>query len=369
VQVSGEDAFVKLCLAIPKAYRATFSLGKNRNDLPVEQRTYRVKQGENRDFATWMRKGDQIGPHVRHANSASSGYPISTAYRKGPQHNWIFVASADAATLAKLVADSNALSSARNAGVVTPLFAPLAKAVSLAPADQVPVDLHAGGPAAKIVGQEGPASFRLALWMTEQIVGKAPKSEIAGVRKTIVELLAASDLFDELLPKLMQIGGRMGASVDKLSRAGNKIKNPKGTSAPVLAAIEAIRAFSSIPGGYNNDAVRAATVAAQQAMRVVAKPRTFLSELDDRILAEELRAVMLAKGDGVKRFTRVLWRGVDAKGFTALWIAKIAKREYGLFWKLGKRWTWTTADRDNTLANVPDAQFEAAVAMTTKRDK
>jgi len=42
--------------------------------------------------------------------------------------------------------------------------------------------------------------------------------------------------------------------------------------------------------------------------------------------------------------------------------------EYGFLAKLGGRWGWYVADRDNTFATVPDDLLDAATAMAVARD-
>jgi hypothetical protein len=39
-----------------------------------------------------------------------------------------------------------------------------------------------------------------------------------------------------------------------------------------------------------------------------------------------------------------------------------------LLGKLGPKWTWTSADRDNTLATVPDTLLAIAVETAIARD-
>ena len=83
-----------------------------------------------------------------------------------------------------------------------------------------------------------------------------------------------------------------------------------------------------------------------------------------------MAAAMAAKGTVATppSIERVLWRGADAKGFPAFWLARLAPNHYGLFWKLGSRWTLSTGTRDEILATVPDAQFAAAVDIAGRRD-
>src|SRR5262249_16845024 len=145
---------------------------------------------------------------------------------------------------------------------------------------------------AKIVGQEGAAAFRLALWTAEEL---AP---FAGADKSLAELRSASAIWTELLPKLMEIGGRMSKENDRIGKIGDALSEPAGESAAATAARGAVSAYGALSGGYNNDAVRAAGDAAEAAARTFTGKQLadYLVALDDRILLEELSAQMLAKG-------------------------------------------------------------------------
>jgi len=352
------QAFTKTCVALPKVIRARWSLGKDRRNIPSDKHVYRIDKLD-RDFAVWMTKGDQIGLHVR----ATSGTK-STAM-KGP--NWVYAGDVDTAAIKKLVEASYQISQQRGGGSAPALFSPLARGVALA-GTNVPPDLHAGGPAAKIIGQEGPAAFRIALWSAKQT--KPAKTEAAAFKKSLAELDRADALYRELLPQLMQKGGRMGKANDKVGKTADALKEPKGESAPLVAARAAVIAFDCLSGGYNERAVKASGDAVEATVRALsgAAQKNYLRDLDDLILIEEMAAMMLEKKQESRAIERVLWRGADAKGTPALWLARLETGRYGLLWKLGGRWTLSTGTRDEMLATIPDAHL-SGMEIAVRRDK
>jgi hypothetical protein len=362
------DAFGAMCLALPKVKRARWTLGKDRRDIPKDRHVYRIDKLE-RDFAVWMTTGDQIGAHVRHADPGKSGFAKSKAMR-GANSNWIYVPNVEGDALKKLVESSYQVSQQRGGGVMPALFGPLARGVALADPKQLPPDMHAGGPAAKIIGQEGPSAFRIALWSAQHIFDLVPKSEKTALTLSLAQLVAADVLYVELLPELMKKGGRMGKTYERIDKAADALKDPEGESPPIVAARAAVQAYACLPGGYNERAVKAAGDAVEVVVRALAGAavREYLAELDDRILIEEMDAAMLDKKIEHPEIERVLWRGIDAKGFPALWVARFAGKSYGLFWKLGARWTLTTGTRDDIVATIPDAHLEKAVDIILRRD-
>jgi len=95
----------------------------------------------------------------------------------------------------------------------------------------------------------------------------------------------------------------------------------------------------------------------------------FLIEIDERVMIEEFRASCLAKvKETAPTITRVLWRGADAKGYPAFWIAKINDQRHVFLGKVGRRWGLEEGDPDGILALIPDDLFEAAAMMVYERD-
>jgi len=366
------ERFTRLCLSFPDAYQAEPGDGR---------RSFRIQKGDAREFAIWIDAGDQPGGHLRHADPARLDDPRferSRAHR-GKKHNWMYVrpSEADPEQLRPVVAESYETAQKRGGGkAVTELYEPLRRGVAAAGPDHAPSDLHAAGPAAKITGQEGPSSFRLALWSTEAIQHLAPAAEKKALARGLEQLHQAQQVFDRVRAEYLPHQVRMGRGYEILSKTAESLKNPAGDSPPLVAASAATGAFRCIPGGYAQRAVIFAAEAVEVTVRALVAAdadgiRRYLVELDDRILAEELVAVVAAKGklDKAPAIVRVLWRGADEKGFPALWLVRLEGEQlYGLFWKLGRRWSWAEGRRDDVLASVPNEHFESAALTVAARD-
>lgn len=362
------ETFAAICLEQPAAYEAEWHAGKR----ITGRRSFRIKQGEHREFAFWVEGGDQPGAHVRFADPArldDGRFERSRAMR-GAKHNWIYVKPGlGQAALSELVAESHRTCQERGGGraVARELYEPLRRAVAAAGAAGDGLELHAGGPAAKIVGQEGPSSFRLALWSTEQVRHLVPAAEKKALAAGLEALHGALKLYDDVVARYEPRQVRMGPGYETLSKAAERLKDPVGDSPPLVVARAAAGAFHCIPGGYSQRAVVYAAEAAEAAARALVEEgdldavRRYLVELDERILSEELAAVAASRKLEVPAGARVRWRGADEKGFPALWLVRLdGEPGHGLLGKLGRRWSFTTGRRDDVLASVPDAQFEAA---------
>lgn len=362
------EAFAAICLEQPDAYEAEWHAGKRIKG----RRSFRIKHGEHREFAFWVEGGDQPGAHVRFADPSrldDGRFERSRAMR-GAKHNWMYVKPGlGQAALKELVAESHRTSQERGGGkaVVRELYEPLRRAVAAAGAAGDGLELHAGGPAAKIVGQEGPSSFRLALWSTEQVKHLVPANEKKALAAGLEALRGALRLYDDVVARYEPRQVRMGPGYETLSKAADRLKDPVGDSPPLVVARAAAGAFHCIPGGYSQRAVAYAAEAAEAASKALVEAgdrdavRRYLVELDGRILAEELAAVAASRKLEVPAGARVLWRGADEKGFPALWLVRLdGEAGHGLLGKLGRRWSFTAGRRDDVLASVPDALFEAA---------
>jgi hypothetical protein len=302
------------------------SLERFRALLPAGDRNYYLKNDVDRvelctrtgyrAYAAWMTVGNQPGLHVRAlAGVKSNGF-------RGRDHNWVYLAQVDWDAVAGVLAESKRLATMRGGGrksVAVELYKPLAKGVALL--SQKPERLHAGGPRAKIFSGERDVAVALARACKERMVG----------------IPAGPD--DDLPPE------KLCANMEKA--AGN---------------------------AGSQSCMRYATLAVELALGELekiapAKASVFAIELDELILRNELSA---AHAHYIKTeppaFTRVLWRGADAKSFPAFWIARLESGEYGFLAKLGGRWGWHVSDRDNTFATVPVEMLDAAIEMTVARD-
>jgi hypothetical protein len=254
---------------------------------------------------------------------------------------------------------------------VKPKYFPvLDRGVAMADEREKPKWLHAGGPAAKIVGQEAPAAFRIALWCASLIRTQVHDDERGGLEATLTGLNRARVLYDEVLPDLIKPRGRTVANYRKLHEFAYTLREPVGNSPAVIAARYALLAFRHVPGAHTVRAVQYAGDASDIVCAQLAgdQRRDYLRALDDVILGEELAAVLLRRRLAPVAISRVLWRGTDQDGATAMWLVREHREVYGLLWRPGKRWTYQAADRANTFATVPDKQFARAVEVATARD-
>ena len=310
-----------------------------------------------RAFAAWFPAGDQPGLHVRSVDAAAVR---STGFR-GPDHNWIYVATLDGAEVPALVAESKRLCAMRGGGrtsVAVELYRPLAAALKLV--SQRPDLLHAGGPRAKVMSGEQPLAVALA---------RACKERTLHLRRP-------GD--DETLAQIAKLFANVRnevwwpvANVARYSTGREMRLAEDQESAPVQCARAELGCFHS----GSQKCMPYATKAVVRAIRDLDAERAehahaFAIELDDLVLRHELSA---AYGKYMKAeppaFERVLWRAGDAKSFPAWWIARIEPGTYGFLAKLGGRWGWHVSDRDNTLATVPDELLDAAAEMTLARDR
>ncbi len=321
--------------------------------------------GRKKAFAVWHYREEQRGPHVRSNDASVRADPrvkpstISVKYME-KTNNFVWLdpnASWPAEELERLVAASAALAARKDGGVkrggeFADLFIVLRKALTAAPPHlRPPPPYHAGGPAAKILGNEGPSSRALALWAARQL--EPPPEEQKDYDKAI------------------DLAERNDARYDALWAAAYK----KGGSPALAAARAAQLAHGSMAGGYET---RASSYAAECACllldKLVAsgdadKTRAFLAEIDDRILNAEFAAVARERAEREDvECERVLWRGSDAKGNAGKWIARLTPDRYALLAKMGPRWQWVEGTRDDVLASVPDTDFQAATAIVMQRD-
>lgn len=267
---------------------------------------------------------------------------------------------------------------AREASTLDPaaLYKPLARALVAADPTCWPKGLHAGGPRAKMVAQEGPASVRLALWSAQTARAVTRGAERQALDEAIEQVEESLKLYHHLVATLPPAQVRMGKGYEQLSKRGGQLKDPKGESLAHGVARAALGAFRCIPGGYAQRAVVFAAEAAEQTVQLLREKgdseavSRYLAELDDRILEEEFMAAAKAKGklDPLPEISRVVWRGADGKSLPALWLVRLRSGNYGYLAKVGSRWSYSEADRDTALASVPDDHFESAAEAVAARE-
>ena len=348
--------FRALCLALPR----TQARGAR------SRSSYWVGGGRRHEFATWIADGDQPGAHLRYASSETlsrAGVERCTAHT-GKDSNWYYLRELpDEDTLTGLIEISHRVAAQRGAGRTVgskrDLYRPLLKALAAAPDTLHPtVAVHANGPAAKVLGQEGPCAYALTCWAAELIGHLVPPEQ------------------QEERDRLFDMATR--AKAPEYSRMWNAAVYPKienGESPAVRAARMAVGTRGCVAGGYDQRAVSFATTAAEAVVEALLAAgeeetlRAYLVELDERVMKWELVAVASKKGKREREpaVDRVLWRGADDKGYPALWIARLAGGQHALLAKLGRRWSWLEGSLDDVLASVPDQQFEAAAATCAAR--
>ncbi|MBW2735955.1 MAG: hypothetical protein JRH20_26520, partial [Deltaproteobacteria bacterium] len=319
---------------------------------------------------------DQEGMHLRYGDPALLDDPrFEPSRAHHGTTNWLHVPPVDLdwAVIEGMIKKSHTIAQQRGGGhlAAKKLYRPLSKGYETALEADRPQSLHAGGPAAKILAQEGPASFRLAIWATRQVAHLLPKGQRPALAGELKRLDEASEGYDTIVREV-----RMGKRYKAMDAISNRLwKNiVKGESTPIRCAIAANRVFHCIPGGYSQRAVGHAVTAIECAVKALNEAgggeavTEFLLELDDRVLAEEFSAACPAKAkQPAPAFERVLWRGADDKGYPALWLVRLAGERHAFLGKLGRRWRLSEGSIDDMLALVPDEHFEAAVMMVYER--
>jgi hypothetical protein len=332
-EVMTEEKFIALCDGQPHVKRFARELAWRTASKP---------------FALWQKKGDQPGAHLR-----SAGDPrfAASTYVKMKQHNFVHVTGVSDEEMAKLVAASHALAIRKDGGVkrgdaFADLYIVVRKALRAVPAASHPPHIHAGGPLAKILGNEGPTGWSLAVWAAELI----PSDE--DDYKRLMKLAR-----DEKSPKYQTLW----------SVAYDKYKTPS-----LRAARSAVLARGSMAGGYVTRASSYAAEALVEALGTItdgARIKKLIAEADDRTLVAEFVAAAKERGGREdQKCQRVLWRGPDDKGNCGLWLVRVAAGKYALLSKQGKRWSWSEGTRDDVLSTVPDKFFADATRIAIARD-
>ncbi len=321
-----------------------------------EGRTDVCLHGVYRAFASWIDSGPQSGIHLR----AETGTK-STRFRG--HHNWIHVAKPDWEALPDQLATARTIASRRGGGRppapgTRDIYKPLAKA--LAQATAPPANLHAAGPRAKVLSGERNLAVALCRMCMKRLV------HLDGGDPARVAKLAA------LLDKSLR-SERWWPAANALPYGTDSAKRAADDAEP--AALQMVRAAIGAQNAGSQSCmpfVTKALVRAIHELEATESPEAaaaFVVELDEEIMRHELAAAIAARTkQAAPPIARVLWRGADAKGFPAWWIARLADGSYGVLGKFGPRWQWQVDQRDATLASVPDELLDIAVDTTLERD-
>ena len=205
-----------------------------------------------------------------------------------------------------------------------------------------PPPYHAGGPAAKILGNEGWCAGLLAVWAAGQFRARGANRR---TRKTNADCSRLRVL------EIQNRSGRDGRRTNRINmRSQRRVSqcarvNTYGTRASGYAAEAIVHVIWQLQKDHEDE-----------------KTRAFIAEVDDRIIAAELAATAHDRGGRALAVERVLWRGADHTGNCGSWIARLAPERYVLFQKLANRWTFTEGSRDDVLATVPNEHFERSDA-------
>lgn len=344
------DAFEAACEAEDRT-RSYLRRSGERSDLYLA--------GVYRMFARWIEGGEQPGPHLRGGPAEGEA---STGFR-GP-HNWRYRPELSGPALEAAVAEARRIAGMRGAGRdesggLPDVYKPLHTALKVL--STPPVDLHAGGPRAKVLSGEQQVAKALCLHCMERMRPTARADE------------------KELLARLDELRGQGAIKYEVLYPAANAkpYGTPKETQAVEDAESAAVQTTRGVLGcNYGSQScLPYVTKALVRTLRDIEASEgaeaaaAFAVELDELILREEFAAAVTAKTKApAPAFERVLWRGADAKGYPAWWLVRLEAGRYAMLGKFGRRWALQAADWDSALALVPDEHFEAAVTVACARD-
>lgn len=348
------ERIAKLVQALPTAQPGRYP--------DADSRTFTVGRA-GKVFALVLFAGDQPGVHLRSNDQVVRADPrvaaSSFTHRRIEYFNnfiWLRDVSQWAdAELARLLHDSLTLAKRKDGGVkrgneFRDLALIVRKALVETPAELRPKGPHhAGGPAAKIVGHEGPFAAALARWVVDQF-------------EPVVSA-AARPVFDAYRQAL-----RDPAQRERLRPILDATPATVRAERALVAAHFSLGAYDPISGpGLASRAFM--QWHAQLLERSAAQLTALLTALDDTVLNAEFRALAhLRAKRQLPGVERVLWRGADAKGNAGHWVARLAKGQYASLQKLGTRWAWLEGSRDDVLACVPDVAFAAASTIALARD-
>lgn len=159
--------------------------------------------------------------------------------------------------------------------------------------------------------------------------------------------------------------GETNAAVAELARATAYNAPADPTSVVGLAAAAAGHVLRKKP----RNIPRIVRVAVIRTMMILDRPKTeglptskaFLIAFDKEMLHAEFTSVVRRyAASAAARLQAVVYRGGDDHGGGAVWLVHL-DTTYGLLARLGPRLKWFEGSRDEVLATVPSAHFEAAI--------
>jgi len=359
------EKLAEICLALDRA-----------TEIPRRIRGFTVGTNRMKTFAILSAEEATRGIHVRSIDPlvlADARFEGSRIALSSGRSNWVrlrWTLTPDWTEMRRLVAESHRLASMKNEGIRSKsefgdLYPILAHALAVAtPDDRPPAPHHAGGPMPSLPPA---AALRIALWCAESVETLAPTNQHADVARVLALVREAAEAAAHGSSPSDVGSIRARAAAAKLRDAS---KTTAKDSRALGAARRAAGSASSWWSGKADMVWSGAALAAERAVQAFhetqqapAMVRSFLVELDDRILLAELYALEPDEAP-----LRILWRAANDKGAPAVWLALFAGGLYGLRRKVGARYAWVKGARDDVLASVPDGQFERAVSIAFARD-
>ncbi len=144
---------------------------------------------------------------------------------------------------------------------------------------------------------------------------------------------------------------------------------PLALAAANVALLASYDVELQVGGGETVGAIRR-TAAAVAAALPLDRARPFLEALDQRMLREELRAMLVKRGDPrAAEVESCLWRaafgrarqGRAAGAQVSHLMGRCRDGTFLLHWKSGTRWEVCLGDRDSVLATLPEALMPSAL--------
>jgi hypothetical protein len=238
-----------------------------------------------------------------------------------------------------------------NAASIENAHGVLAHAWRAAPAGARPTGaVHQGEPEPFIGARN---TVRLVLDFARRVAHLVPKAEKKAFDRLLqlaVTAIAAERSSEPLREAIMRASkeGAMGIARSACVEASATLSRPD--MAGVAARPAGVKMVGILLEEGGNEAVR-----------------SFLSDLDEELRRLDLaHAVDLRKKEPSRPIARAIHRGAE-KGKVVLWLAELEGGKLGLLAKQGRLWAWSEGGRDDILATVPDAHFEAAVMAAKER--
>ncbi len=227
----------------------------------------------------------------------------------------------------------------------------------------------------------------VALFVADAIANQVPAKEEKRFTDWVTQ---ARDLYDRhsraegslvkkwTRPRRKVLTKEANKKLELLLRAGQPfITVTPGLSTALSAANVALLAAYDVEETFGGSMV--ATGVRTVVARVVrelppTQVKSFLLELDERLLREELRAVLALRNDPTAaRVTACIWRAASGKAREGRaagakvthWLGTLDDGSYLLIWKVGSRWQVSTGPREDVLATVPNEHMASALAAAT----